>query len=758
MKHAFQTLIAATAVAAIVGAAAPASAAITKADAACHAAIAKNITKLQATLLKNQAGCHKSRSGLKLPFSTDCNSFAVADSKGKGAAAATKARDAILKSCDTTAAPELTADVLSLYPRCPSPVADVDNTGTPGIDNFGELADCLIALSKAYVDRAGVQFMGAPVGSCYDPVAKAYTATTCTSASDCTGDPTPGETCSVPKPIQSCQGAIGKAVGKAFGTVAKSRSKCQATADKALPASIDYSGCATGDPDGKIGPALAAVTAAVDACVDTNGLNQAAFHQMDLCGQNKKALETCVGTRVVTPLANGLVAATQELPGTCAARADVVINAGFGQKLSNSRLDSGWTGLAQDVDVVDQSLGGVKLQSCDADCENCQVRIDSTNGYCRCENDPTVKCGTVEGADAACGASAKCVGGTDEGEVCVTGATCNSGVCGAATCHCMFGPPLALSSGGTPVCVVNRFASDFSGTTGKVGEYNVLTRTRALVHTSSSGVVPCPVCTGDPTLNDGVKAGHCSSGPRVGKTCDANANHPDFGLSSFDCPPDPATNISGAGLNLALSFSSGSVSLTAGITGTSCNAGTCHCSECTDTRGGAFDADAKLIGCSNNTDCTSVGVVGTCGVNLGSDNPKQNGCTGGVANCDTDGLCTAGPYDQFCDGYTKKNGDGYLPCLSDADCTVGSLGFDAGHCNSVVQRRCFGTTISAQGTPGIFNSEGVSAFCSAATGSAPVNKAGGLPGPGRVKLDFDFNVYCGAGNTLFQEPGGSNCP
>src|SRR6185369_1662426 len=128
--------------------------------------------------------------------------------------------------------------------------------------------------------------------------------------------------------------------------------------------------------------------------------------------------------------------------------------------------------------------------NCDANCENCDVRIDAKNRYCRCGNVPTTVCGAPEVQD-----------------------TCGAG----DVCHCMFGPPLALNSGGTPVCVVNRFAQEFTGGTSVVGSYDVGTRTKALVYTGIGQLNPCPTCNGDANPNSQDSAGGtCSGGPRNG--------------------------------------------------------------------------------------------------------------------------------------------------------------------------------------------------------------------------------------------------
>ena len=114
-----------------------------------------------------------------------------------------------------------------------------------------------------------------------------------------------------------------------------------------------------------------------------------------------------------------------------------------------------------------------------------------------------------------------------------------------------------------------------------------------------------------------------------------------------------------------------------------------------------------------------------------------NGCTDLTCNADPgsgpeEGTCNAGPDDLFCSGATKSNGEGYVTCAVNADCTPAVGG---GTCTLTKQRECYLNPIEADGTPGIEAAELVSTFCSAPTASGSVNSAGGLPGAGRVQLE-----------------------
>jgi hypothetical protein len=771
MKQTFKTIIAAASVAAIVMGAGIASADITKEQAKCHGAIAKNIAKYQSTLVKNMAACHKARNANKTDLSKNCNNAVDADLKLKRTAAIQKIKDTIIKSC-----PMQESVIAANYPRCPSPFASLDDAGaTSGIDDFNELTDCLVAVSEHYVGKVGEEVIGGPL----------------TASIGVAG---------IAKGQQTCANALAKGISGVLKG-ATSALKCQAAQEKILTNSLDYQlSCVN---DAAVGAAITKeldkFTAAIDKSCDTAKYMLAGasdFRNLRVCGESIAQLKTCARDRAALSTAKGLVALALEIPNdgggqagnlVCkAGGADVIINAGYGQKRTNTRLDAGYTGFSHNVDVIDQYKGRVLLTGCDQDCENCSVTMDTSAGNCRCEGvNSNVQCTTIEGPDPACG---------------------------GGTCHCMFGPPLALSASGTPTCVVNRFASDFTGSTGAIGTYDVTTETRALVHTGLGVARPCPIC--GPVGTPLGATSTCQGGDRDTLACTVNAVHPRFGPSSFDCPPAIATNISGDGLRLALQFKSGTATITAGqpvskttcSKGTSsgiactldaecsggacaggpnirevcttdvdcpgstctpatcdpvCASGTCHCSVCSGD---------DLVGCSTDQECADLG-VGTCGmpITTGGGNPSQNECTGGPSECVADsenpgmGNCDNGPYGSFCDGFEHGSGGGIIPCASDGDCTLYNLfcpGNSCGTCSlNNYDRSCFLPTVTATGVPGIFNSEGVSTFCSAPTGNSGVDSAGGLPGPGRVRLDFDFNVWCdGSTTNRFNLPMGSNCP
>jgi hypothetical protein len=134
--------------------------------------------------------------------------------------------------------------------------------------------------------------------------------------------------------------------------------------------------------------------------------------------------------------------------GTC--------NATLGKCQTQTELDTGWTGIAHDADITDnvQMLGNVDCPNNDGGpaCGQCTITgINPEPGNCRCQGDNQKICNEPFVADQ------------DD--------------CAGAVCNCYLGPPLALSAGNTPACVVNRFAEDVSGTT------NVDTGESQLTHT-----------------------------------------------------------------------------------------------------------------------------------------------------------------------------------------------------------------------------------------------------------------------------------
>ncbi len=350
-----------------------------------------------------------------------------------------------------------------------------------------------------------------------------------------------------------------------------------------------------------------------------------------------------------------------------------------------SDLDTGWTGIAHDADILDQVFVGGTL-SCPGtggNCGTCDVTgIDPFTNNCRCANDVTIICNEPFSNDQ------------DD--------------CGGAACECFLGAPLPLSSGNVPACVTNKFAEDVFGTANvDLGESQITAKLRSVVYTGPSAFLPCPVCAGnctspvqgegacrapsaalgdpcsssadcvrngqpgncrlpfglpcvrdvdcdlvagdatgtcgnfDGTPRDGVRGGTCFEGARHGLACDGDAASSTFpafqqfngGFLSFDCPPEVGRNISGTGLQIDLKSSTGRQELARVV---DCGLPVsfppfvqvdCACRVCSGSVPGAN------IPCNTHAECAAVG-AGTCSVNsaTGIGGSGANSCNNKVAN------------------------------------------------------------------------------------------------------------------------------
>ena len=336
-----------------------------------------------------------------------------------------------------------------------------------------------------------------------------------------------------------------------------------------------------------------------------------------------------------------------------------------------------------------------------------------------------------------------------------------------------FGPPLPLSSGGVPVCVVNGLVGTTHGTLDLVtGELHIDYDLTSLVHTGLTVDHPCPTCDGDPGLDDGLPGGTCNGGASPGAPCDADGVSPLFGRTSFDCFPAPASNIGALPITFkdantgstTVSTSASSPNCTAfGFTSSKCYCDTCDTAAAEPCRSNAdcpmgntcgglrclVDAPTPGAQCSSEgtgsdpaccsePTCTS-GTIGTCG-HLG-EATKPNACSNGV--CLVSGLegqddarCQNSPSDNLC------SVDTFRSCITTNDCRPPAEGGTCGSCSAGMQncilkrRECFRSTVTKNGTAGIPNGAYVGNFCIAPTGSSAVNGVAGLPGLGTLRLPY----------------------
>ncbi len=420
--------------------------------------------------------------------------------------------------------------------------------------------------------------------------------------------------------------------------------------------------------------------------------------------------------------------------GACPAFLDLSVNAGHAG--GDTSHDLGWTGWHHATDSPDGA--GIRLGlDCDPGCMSCTVTgIDPARGNCRCSNSTDNVCTTPLAAAAECG---------------------------GAQCDCYTSPPQPVVAAGVPLCSLPRLGANVSGTWSPglgAGALNI--DEFSAVYVGIDVGQPCPVCVGDPVANDGVLGGTCSGGPSNGSGCDVNATDPAFGDVSYNCLPDSGSNITGVGLRIKRTDTTGSFSLPAGLTCSPPLSGLdCPCAVC------SLD---NTIACSSDTDCSSVG-AGTCSA-VGSGVPTQpNDCSSDALVCSDggagiQGFCSSST-DTYCDGHTDANGRFLLPCSIQADCDALDAecsGGDCGLCAAAVQRSCFLGSItvagqaSAPAPDGSGNPDLGSVFCVPPTASAAANTAIGLPGPARLVTDHDSQLVCSDGVTPFDWPGGSNCP
>jgi hypothetical protein len=286
---------------------------------------------------------------------------------------------------------------------------------------------------------------------------------------------------------------------------------------------------------------------------------------------------------------------------------------------------------------------------------------------------------------------------------------------------------------------------------------------------------PCPRCTDAGGINDGVNGGTCDAGPRVGLACDANGtvpDRPDYGRTSLDCPPPPATL--SAALAIDLDNATGTVVKTLSTSSPNCSnspGSKCLCDTCNN-------GDAEV--CDDNSDCPDPpGLIGPicggrrcmAGSNTGTPCVSSSECPGapnacgrpgeptrpvscvddsgsiGCDDADGDGVgsCVLGPTDQRC---TVVSGHAQRGCVTDGDCGGGT-----GACDSFI-RSCFPTgggsfqtspafvgtdTLLAVGmddapVAGVSHPTLASAFCAGVTSNNVINVVAGLPGPVRLTV------------------------
>ena len=260
------------------------------------------------------------------------------------------------------------------------------------------------------------------------------------------------------------------------------------------------------------------------------------------------ALKTCLDTETNAAGDNG-VEYSYDMPASiCPIGLTTFTIAGtpvFGGPTGATRLESGWNGIGHGQDIVNDYSTSVSVTCPNASppCGSCTIDgIDpageQTAAFTRCKSDATIPCSNPFGLDAACT------------------------ITGSQECAYYLGPPGPLSASNTPTCGLFRLENDITGTFDPdIGEGEQNVKLRAVIHTGIALNKPCPICVGDPTPKDGIKGGLCDGGTRDGLDCDVQGFDATFAPGegvSLDCTPAQLQNITGQGLLLDLSLTTGS--------------------------------------------------------------------------------------------------------------------------------------------------------------------------------------------------------
>jgi hypothetical protein len=455
-------------------------------------------------------------------------------------------------------------------------------------------------------------------------------------------------------------------------------------------------------------------------------------------------------------------------------------------------LDTGWTGLAHDSTIVEG--GGYMLDLYDCDGPQGPDTLCTVGPSCS------------GGSHPPCSRNTDCSAlgfGICRKEVTAVGPHCNFNVQQSCSCNlnsttaqpvCLdetncpgignfciqhfHTPPLPLSAGGIPVCVVNVFTDNVTGTKDMTtGSSAIRLRQKSIVQLTGTQSQPCPVCgdfckaspgdlggrhhcstnadCADTTLGVCVTDRVCSFGPNQDKACRPDPPFggptPVFGNTSIDCPPtlsspgildivfDPATTDT---VSLQPSFQCNEPA----FSGKTCIGGTNEGADCptgSECPGGT---------CSHQCFCPSIGGV--------RQQPNECGaaCVGGPfdANpCAFDSECPEGfchladcRPDPSAPASLQPNEGGctvtvegqcsvssYRSCFGDADCRSPTC--LTCHPNEVCQikpKDCYvNSGITRVGVASTTDPVQSAIFCIPATGQPAVDSTAGLPGPGTIR-------------------------
>ena len=433
----------------------------------------------------------------------------------------------------------------------------------------------------------------------------------------------------------------------------------------------------------------------------------------------------------------------------------------FAPKATGSSVDAGWTGLSHDMPAIGYAFRmGMSCGPSTPPCGTCSITglLPNAGGNNqRCTNDTSIIC-TAATEVADCGAPGRC--------------------------HFFAGPPTPVSTGGVSSCYTSEITGPVSGSVNvDTGALSPDVPFQATLFLGIDVDHPCPRCLGDLSPNDNVRGGTCSNGPRISLPCDVNAvaEYPDFGAVSFDCPPNPGSQIAQFILG-TVGFSTEAQSRTLNATSPSCthfafSSEKCFCdtcnnvaqevcqsnADCPDPAGpiGPICGGKRCLGgsnagaaCTAASACPDGGLCARPGVSSQPHSCLDNTITPGPACVDTapvdgEGECGDGPIDNSC---SVASGHPQRGCVNDADC--GGL---VDSCETTY-RKCYldqgaiGGSISVTGvaTPPVGNTSDPTSLgvlsCLAPTAALSVNSVGGFPGlargfyPGRMTFAEEIVV------------------
>jgi len=779
----------------------------------CRAAIGKNAARLASTMLKAVTSCHRKRDRDGSLAATDCNRIAAADARAAVPKAEQKFRSSLSSPVGRCAG--LTPSD-ALYEICPAPC----DSAVGNVATFEDVADCLTCLAGRRVEALSEGIHGTPASP-------------------------------LPSADRRCETIVGSASARLFHSVLQDATRCQVYDESAGSMSVEYC-TGSGFPSPAVENSLfAAENAIVKACALPS------FANLDSCAETAFDVAYCVGegtlesarslvadmlsltpdsTTTTTTTTTTTSSTTTTMPDVvgdpqcpdigelvtlshdtnipCTTNSDCSpphsCDATAGICVSLSSLDSGWTGHAHHSDVDDGAITRSRLL-CPGPapvCGECAVAgVDPSTGSCRCANDNRVICDRPFQSDA--------------------------NDCGGAACECYYGVPIPLSSGGTPACILNRYAEDITGTVNvDSGASSINAHLRTKVYLGITTLKPCPVCAGtcshnasatcfvdadcgdgnhcnQDIPNDGIRAGRCNDGDNSGQTCDVGGTNPSFparsgavvggGGYSLDCMPSVGVNISGAGLDLHVTQSTGTSTLEANLP---CTGGSCPCKTCSASPSTPCNSDSQCEGgscalssnfpctsdpdcsnldlgtctgirrcslatsvtCTTNADCKNYPSGGPCNAStcsaLGTNGqaPAPNACTGGSCSDVGDGRgeCTTGPDDRTCDGLVRADGSGILACATNDDCQANSP--LNGNCTLLRRRPCFLHPIVATGVADDEFPVGAAAFCVPPTSNSSINQVAGLPGPARILNQARSRALCAGDRSVEYQAGIGGCP